>query len=399
MVSPAFRLDSGLLQQVADFRHDLHRHPELGYKETRTSEKVQTWLTALGIEFKAGLALGTGILGYLPATTNPATAPTIALRADMDALPIVEATGLDYSSVYPGVMHACGHDGHTSVLAGTAAALAKTAERPNNILFVFQPAEEGGAGGRRMVEDGVLTGKLLGKAADMIFGLHGYSSLDVGQVCTCDGPMLAATSNLNIRVKGVGGHAASPHVCVDPVVCASHIVVALQTIVSRGTDPLDSLVISVPMFHAGTAHNVIPVEVELTGTIRTLKDETQKFAWRRIEELVHGIAAGLGCTAEVDFGDDNYPVTLNDPVAAARFRSIVNKTEGVELMPDCLPIMGGEDFSFYGQSGVPACFYWLGLRVPGTDSYPNVHTPEFNFNDAALEVGIRAMLSLALEPL
>lgn len=249
-----------------------------------------------------------------------------------------------------------------------------------------------------MVEEGVLTGKLLGKPADMIYGLHGFSNLEVGQVSTCDGSMMAATSNLHIKIHGKGGHAASPHVCVDPVVCASHLIVALQTIVSRGTDPLDSLVISVPMFHAGSAHNVIPLEAELTGTVRTLKTETQDFARRRIEEVVHGVTAAFGCTYDLSFGDDNYPVTSNDPLAAGRFRRIIKDTEGVELMPDCVPVMGGEDFSFYGQSGVPACFYWLGLRVPGTESYPNVHTPVFNFNDDAIPVGIRAMLALALDP-
>ena len=398
MVASAFHVDSSLLGKVIDFRHDLHRHPELGYNEKRTSAKVQDWLASYGIEFKGGLALGTGVLGYLPATSNPETAPTIALRADMDALPILEATGVEYTSSYDGVMHACGHDGHTSILAGVAAILKNTAERPNNLLFVFQPAEEGGAGGRRMVEDGVLTGKIFGKPADMIFGLHGFSNLDVGQVSTRDGAMMAATSNLHIKVKGVGGHAAAPHVCVDPVVCASQIIVSLQSIVSRGTDPLESLVISVPMFLAGSAHNVIPVEAELTGTIRTLKDETQRFALRRIEELVHGTASAYGCTAELSFGDDNYPVTSNDVNAAARFRRVITGTHGVELMPDCVPVMGGEDFSFYGQSGVPACFYWLGLRVPGTDSYPNVHTPDFNFNDDAIAVGINAMVSLALDP-
>ncbi len=392
-------LDSELLGQVTNLRHDLHANPELGYNEVRTSGKVREWLSELGVGFKADLAGGTGVLGFLPATENLGSAPTIALRADMDALPIKESTGRPYTSKNDGIMHACGHDGHTSILSGAAAVLSRTSERKNNVLFLFQPAEEGGAGGKRMVQEGALTGKIIGKPADMIYGLHGFGGLSVGQVATCDGAMLASADEFWIDVSGKGGHAAQPHTGIDPVVVAAQIVVSLQTIVSRNVDPLDSLVISVPMFHAGTAHNVIPHVAQLHGTLRTLRTETRSYAMRRIEEVITGIASAAGCIAALRYGDHGYPVTLNDPKSAARFRRLIGETEGVQLMPDTAPIMGAEDFSFYGESGVPACFYWLGLKKDESHIYPNFHTPEFDFNDDALRVGIKAMVKLALSDL
>jgi amidohydrolase len=390
-------IERSLIDSAVEFRRDLHRHPELAYQETRTSQQVAQWLSAIGVEFRTGLAGGTGVLGWLPATS--ANAGTIALRADMDALPILEATGLEYSSTRDGLMHACGHDGHTSILAAVAASLARTPERRNNVLFVFQPAEEGGAGGKRMVEEGALTGEILGLPAQLIYGLHCSNFYDVGQVTTCDGAMLASATQFNIRVKGKGGHAAAPHLGVDPTVIAAHILIGLQSIASRGVDPLDSIVVSVPMIHGGTAHNVIPDYVELEGTLRTLQEKTREFAMRRIPEIAKGIAEGLGGSAETSYQNDPYPVTVNEPAAAARFRRLMEGTAGIELQPDCVPVMGGEDFSFYGYSGVPACFYWLGIRPRGQESYPNVHTPQFNFNDDALEVGVRAMTTLALAPL
>lgn len=399
MITADYDLETSLVNTVTELRHDLHRHPELGYKEVRTSGKVREWLDNFKIEYKSGLAGGTGVLGYVPATENPQTAPTVALRADMDALPILEATGRPYSSTNEGVMHACGHDGHTSVLAGTAALLSKTPSRRNNVLLIFQPAEEGGAGGQKMVQDGVLTGKILGKPADIIYGLHGFSFLNVGEVATCDGPMLASADEVFITITGQGGHAAAPHLGADPVVAGAQIVTAMQSIASRNVDPLDSIVISLPMFHAGTAHNVIPMSAEITGTFRTLTPETRALAIKRIAEVATNVATAMGCKAEVRFGDHGYPVTRNETTAAARFRKLIGNTDGVTLMPDVVPVMGGEDFSFYGESGVKACFYWLGLKNPDQQVYPNVHTPEFDFNDAALPVGIKAMAKLALSEL
>lgn len=385
---------SGDLEHITSIRHDLHTHPELGYEEYRTSEIVKRELKEVGIEFVDNLAGGTGVLGYLPATSNPDKASTIALRADMDALPIKEKTGKPYASQTDGVMHACGHDGHTSILIGAARALAQV-ERPNNVLFVFQPAEEGGAGGRRMCEDGVLRGKVAGKPAQAIFGLHGFPILHVGQMATCTGPMLASADQFVITVKGQGGHAAMPHLSVDPIVVASHIVTALQTIASRNVSALDSVVVTIGMVKAGSAHNIIPDTAELIGTLRTLCEETRRLAQRRIQEIAENVAKGFGAEATIEM-EDGYPVTYNDPSATRHLRKTLSTTFGDNLLPgDVPPVMGGEDFSFYGKE-VPAAFYWLGLLDEGQDRYPNLHAPEFDFNDRALEVGIQAMCQLAL---
>lgn len=383
------------LQHVTEIRHDLHAHPELGYDEQRTSGVVQRELTAAGVQFVSGLAGGTGVLGYLPATTDPGSAPTVALRADMDALPIEENTGKSYASTVPGKMHACGHDGHTSILIGTARELARTPERPNNVLLVFQPAEEGGAGGRRMCEDGVLAGKVLGKPVDMIFGLHGFPHMKVGQMGTRTGPLLAAADWFTIDVRGKGGHAAMPHLGIDPIIVASHIVTALQSIASRNVSPLDSIVVTIGVIKAGTAHNVIPDVATMVGTLRTLTPETRDLGERRIGEIARSIGAAFGAQVEIDF-NRGYPVTHNDAGATAHMRNVLG---GIGLWEgEVPPVMGGEDFSFYGQH-VPASFYWLGLMSEGQESYPNLHAAEFDFNDEALPVGIRAMCELALSPL
>lgn len=383
------------LPEVIEIRHDLHSHPELMYKEERTSNVVQEELAKIRVEFKAGLAGGTGVLGWLPATSeDPSKAETIALRADMDALPIEEQTGKPYSSKHPGVMHACGHDGHTSVLIGVARVLAKTKDRPNNVLFVFQPAEEGGAGGRRMCEDGVLGGKILGKPADIIFGLHGYPLVEVGAMTTRTGPLLASTDEFEIVVNGKGGHAAAPHTGIDPIVVASHIVVALQTIASRNVDPLDSIVVTVGIFAGGTATNVIPSSALLKGTLRTLQANTRVFGRKRIQEIAQQIASAFGAEAKVELRE-GYPVTQNEACATDRFRAMAKQVFGDKLLADCQPVMGGEDFSFYGAH-CPACFYFLGVKPKGMDAYPNLHSPNFDFNDDALPVGMRAMCELAL---
>ncbi len=378
--------------QLIEFRRDLHRHPELGYQEHRTSAKVQEKLTEFGIDFVAGLAKGTGVLGYLPATQPGGR--TVALRADMDALPILEQTGKPYSSANEGVMHACGHDGHTSVLVGVAQALSQSPERPNNVLFIFQPAEEGGAGGRAMCEDGVLNGKLLGTPADIIFGLHCNPQLRVGLLESRNGAMMAAADEFEIMIHGEGGHAAMPHLTVDPVMIGGHVITALQSIASRNISPLDSLVVTVTRLDAGTATNIIPGQARLVGTIRTLQEETRLFAHRRIEQIAQGVAAALGGTATVTI-KTGYPVTRNDEAAYAQWRSIISNAFGAEHVGVCEPTMGAEDFSFYGHH-VPACFYWVGVMPANREDYPTVHSPFFDFTDDALEIGVKAMCALAV---
>lgn len=395
---------AAILDDIKTIRHDIHAHPELAYTERRTSEVVQRELKAAGVEFVAGLAGGTGVLGWLPACGESENrregepVRTVALRADMDALPILEATGKPYASTTPGIMHACGHDGHTSILLGVAKTLAAMDERPSNVLFLFQPAEEGGGGGQKMVQDGCLSGKVLGQPADMIFGLHGWTTLPLGKVATRVGPMMAATDNFEITLRGHGGHAAAPHTCIDPIVVAAHLVTALQSIASRTVDPFDSVVVTVGQIDGGTATNIIPHTATLKGTVRTLLPETRRTAEHRLKETANGIAEAFGATAEVVWSP-GYPCTVNEASAVQEFMGAATRVMGAEHVSDHgLPTMGGEDFSYYG-SECPACFFQLGLIPHGKDSYPSVHTPEFDFNDDAIAIGMKVFVELALSAL
>lgn len=379
---------------LAELRHDIHKCPELMYEEVETSKRIQSELKEIGVQFVAGLAKGTGVLGFLPATQPGGK--TVALRADMDALPIHEETNLPYASQTPGKMHACGHDGHTAILVGVARALVREEDRPNNVLFVFQPAEEGGAGGKAMCEDGVLDGRILGNKADMIYGLHGWPEEAQGEIFWKVGPMMAATNQFTIYIRGTGGHAAAPHTTIDPVVAAAQMVTSLQSIASRNVDPLDSIVVSVTSIHGGTAFNVIPEEVELKGTMRTLLAETRVFGKERIYAIADGIAAAMGCTAEIVW-TEGYPVTANEQGATENVKRVASGVIGNDRVKElAAPVMGGEDFSFYGEH-VPAAFYFMGLRKPGVTEAPSVHTPRFDFNDAVIPDCVEVMCRLALD--
>lgn len=386
---------------VVELRHELHTIPEVMFEERKTSARVSKELTSLGIEHRTGLAGGTGILAWLPANApgvDPNTAKTVALRTDMDALPILEETGVAYASRTPGVMHACGHDGHMAIALGAARTLSQLKDRRNNVLFVFQPAEEGGAGGEKMCLDGCLSGKVLGRPADVIYGLHGWPELPLGQVATRDGPLLAATDEFDVVIHGKGGHAAYPHMTIDPIVIASHVVLAVQTIASRRVSPVDSVVVTVAGFNAGgAANNVIPDTAHLRGTIRTLRDQTREMAEKEFRHIVESVCASFGARAEVIW-QSGYPVTANEPKATERFRQIARKAFGTaRVIEREHPTMGGEDFSYYGRY-VPACFYFLGLKPDGLASYPGLHTPKFDFNDDALATGVEMMVRLATEP-
>lgn len=385
------------LPKVVSLRHDLHQNPELMYQEERTSTQVQSVLKETGIDFKSGLAKGTGILAYLPATERSSQTKTVALRADMDALPIHEETNLPYASQSPGIMHACGHDGHTAILTGAVRALVQEAHRKNDVLFLFQPAEEGGAGGQKMVEDGCLSGGIFGQKADVIYGLHGWPSEDVGQFFTCNGPMMAATDSFEVRIQGTGGHAAVPQYTQDPVVATAQIISAIQTIASRNVDPLDSIVFSVTAVHAGEAFNVIPEESMFRGTMRTLLHETRHLGRSRFHQIVTSVAEGFGCRAQIDW-HEGYPVTANDPWSTDRFRQIAASTHGPERLNELKnPVMGGEDFSYYGAE-CPATFFFVGLKRPGDSNPAMVHTPRFDFNDAVIPDCIEMFCQLALQP-
>lgn len=383
------------LDYLIRFRHDLHAHPELKYEERRTSRRVREELAAAGIEFVGDLAGGTGVLAHVPGSGN---GDAIGLRADMDALPIVEENEIEYRSTTPGVMHACGHDGHTTICLGAARVLKRLSEEdglPRSVKFVFQPAEEGGAGGRRMVEDGCLTDQVLGPRIGEMFGLHCWPVLPLGTVATRPGPLLAATDHFTVTMRGKMGHAASPHFSHDPIVAASELVMALQCIVSRNVDPLESMVISVTKFHGGSAYNVIPEEVEIAGTMRTLTDEMRRFGRTRFYETALNVAAIHRCVAEIEW-EQGYPVTRNDAGAVEAFFKVARQAVGEEratLYP--VPCMGGEDFSYYCNE-VPSCFFLLGQQRRPDEPYPMVHTPRFNFNDDSIALGVEMFCRLAL---
>lgn len=390
------------VDDLTRIRRDLHAHPEIRFQENRTSRLVQDELARLGIAFVAGLGgetpgQGTGVLAHLPATTEK-PGPCIGLRADMDALPITERTGKAYASTVPGTMHACGHDGHTTILLGVARILAGTEHRPNPVTLVFQPAEEGGGGGALMCRDGCLTGGPngdLGPPVTRMYGLHGWPSLPFGVIGTRPGPLLAATDEIEVTVKGVQVHAAYPHLGADPIVAASYIVAAAQTIASRSVSPVDSVVVTFGTFHAGTATNVIPESATLTGTIRSLRPETRELAKRRLREIVESTARAMGCEGVLRI-EEGYPMTRNDPAEAARVLEVARQAVFARgAVETAEPSMGGEDFAFYAER-VPSCFYLLGLLPDGADAMAQLHQPDFDFPDGAIGTGVEMMCRLAL---
>ncbi len=399
------RLIQAELRSLIAIRHDLHKHPELSFQEKRTSEVVQRELTALGIAFKAGLGGGTGVVAHLPASDpKDAKKSAIALRADMDALPIVEETGKPYASTTPGVMHACGHDGHTTILLGAARVLSKI-HRPHPITFVFQPAEENEGGGKIMCKEGVLKGSKgagIGPEVARIFGLHGWPQLPLGTVATRPGPLMAAVDDFVLTIRGTQSHGAYPHLSRDPIVTAAQVINALQTIASRNVAPVDACVVTVGKIEGGTANNIIPQEVRLIGTVRTLNDKTKQLVRDRFTAIVHHTCEAMGCQVDLDY-HDGYPVTANDAELTEKFFEVAREalpSPAIVRLPD--PTMGGEDFSFYGKH-VPAVFFFLGLRPHGVNAsgadagaYPSLHQPKFDFNDEAIPLGVELFCRLAM---
>ncbi len=378
-------------------RHDLHAHPEVRYQEMRTSGVVARELAAIGMAFKAGLGGGTGVLGHLPGGPRGG-AKAVALRADMDALPMTEETGAAYASRNPGVMHACGHDGHTAILIGAARVLAKLSGRgalPQPVTFVFQPAEEGGAGAKKMIEDGCLSGVHTDAPVERIFGLHGWPELPLNVVSTRAGALLAASDMIEITVTGRGGHAAFPHFARDPIVAGAAIVSALQSIASRNLDPMEPMVLSITQFHAGSANNVISEKAVLSGTLRTFTEETRAMAKGRLREIAEHGARAMGCEARVEI-TEGYPVTRNDAGMVERFTQVAREMMVEErVVPMVHPVTGSEDFSYYGQV-VPSCFFLLGLLPAGCGRMPALHNPGFDFNDDAIATGVEMFCRLAL---
>ncbi|MCA0325631.1 MAG: M20 family metallopeptidase [Proteobacteria bacterium] len=383
---PEFALADKILPAIRDaapdsvgLRRDIHAHPELAFEEFRTADLVAERLTAWGYQVTRGLG-GTGLVGRLQRGT---ARRSIGLRADMDALPIHEDTGLPYASRHDGKMHACGHDGHTAILLAAARALAETTDFDGTVHLIFQPAEEGQGGGRRMVEDGLFERF----ACDMIFALHNMPGHPVGQFGFLPGHFMASSDSVTVRVVGKGGHGSAPHLAHDPVIAAAHIVLALQSIVSRNTDPRDMAVVTVGAIHGGQAHNVIPGSVELRLTVRAYRPEVRQALRERITALVRAQAATLGVTAEIDY-HWRYPALINDAAATAFARGVAADWLGEgALMQDLQPLTGSEDFSFMLEQ-VPGCYFIVGNGEGEHHSTGGcmVHNPGYDFNDAILPV-------------
>ncbi|MEE3335932.1 MAG: M20 family metallopeptidase [Candidatus Latescibacterota bacterium] len=364
-------------------RHEIHQNPELGYQEHGTAKRVVAALDGIeGLDIRTGVA-ETGVVVTLGADKP---GPMVALRADMDALAIQETSGLPYASATDGKMHACGHDGHTTCLVGAVRVLSAIRdELAGPVRFVFQPAEEGGGGGGRMCDEGVLDG------VKAIFGLHGWPYLPQGELGVRSGPFLASSDRFRIVVDGHGAHAAFPHQGVDPIPIAAQIVLGLQTIASRQTDPLDAVVVTVAQIHGGTADNIIPAQIELRGTLRSLQAGTRRSAMDQIERIATQIAAAHQARAQVTITEGT-PVLANDRIAAGFGQQVASTAS---LTPvDIDPVMGGEDFAFYAER-IPAAFFALGVRPPDRDSCPALHQPDYDFPDAAIATGVALHVQLA----
>ena len=377
----------GFGDDIVTLRRDIHREPELGFDTEKTAEKVLDALDGLPLEIQTGVAQN-GVVATLKGEGGDG--PTVALRADMDALPIHEATDLPFASEIDGKMHACGHDGHTSMLVGAARALCQDHLRERlsgTVRFVFQPAEEGYAGGRAMIEEGVA------EDVRQIFALHLWPGLKFGVAATKAGPIMAASDAFEIKIKGSGGHGAMPHLTTDAVAIAAQIVTALQTIVSREVDPVEPAVLTVGEIGAGSAFNIIPETARLGGTVRTLSAELRERMPERIEELARGVAKGMRGDVKLDY-DFSYPVTSNDADAARLALGVTGELFGEERAVELdNPSMGAEDFAFFLEK-VPGAFIWLGVG-----DVSNLHTPQFSFDEEILSQGAALLVALALESL
>ncbi len=376
-----------LFNEAVATRRDIHRHPELGFREHRTSQLVEERLRALGLEVHTGIAT-TGVVAVL---RGARPGRTIMLRADMDALPMPEESEVEYRSSVDGVAHACGHDGHVAILLAAAELAAGLRDRiAGTVVFCFQPAEEGGGGARVMVEQGVLERFGVERA----YGLHLTSLLPTGVTAFRPGPLMASSDEIDITVRGAGGHAALPHTAVDPILVASNVVVGLHHIVSRQIDPVEPAVVSICSIHAGTTSNVIPSDARLEGTVRTFSEDLRTHIGDRIRRVVAGICDASGATYDFAY-KPGFPVTINDPDQTAFARALAARTLGDAAVITSPQVMGSEDFSYFAQQ-VPACFFFLGSRGDERTGYPNHHS-RFDIDERALVAGIQMMATLALE--
>jgi amidohydrolase len=364
-----------LQPEITAWRRDLHQHPELLYDVHRTAAFVAEKLKAFGCDEVVEGMGRTGVVGVIKGKKG--TGGVIGLRADMDALPIEEQTNLPYASKTPGKMHACGHDGHTSMLLGAAQYLAETRDFAGDAVVIFQPAEEGGAGADAMIKDGLMDRFGIQK----VYGMHNNPGMPIGSFSMRTGPIMAAMDRISITIEGVGGHAAYPHKTIDPVLAGSQLIMAFQSIVSRTVSPLDSAVISICEFHAGHASNVIPASAELRGTVRTLRKEVRDLVEKRMKEVCAGVALQTGARISLNY-DRGYPVVVNHPEETRLAAKIAGEIGGVaNVATDMEPVMGAEDFAYMLEAR-PGAFIFM-----GNGDSAGLHHPAYNFNDDAIVYG------------
>ena len=387
LVEPVVQLH----HEIRALRRDIHAHPELRFEEHRTSDLVAERLQAWGIPVLRGLG-GTGVVGSI---RNGSSKRSVGLRADMDALPLQEHNEFEHRSRHHGKMHACGHDGHVAMLLAAARHLSRHRNFDGTVHLIFQPAEEGGAGAQRMIDDG-----LFEKApCDAVFGMHNWPGMQVGQFALRTGPMMAGSNEFTITISGRGGHAAMPDNCVDPVLVATHLVQALQSIITRNKRPIESAVISVTQIHAGDANNVIPDTAVVSGTVRTFTFETLDLVEQRMGEIVERLPRAFGAEGSLRF-ERKYPPTVNHPDETAFARSVLAELVGEENVLEFVPTMGSEDFAYMLQAR-PGCYLMAGNgdgdhRAAGHGLGPCLlHNPSYDFNDDLIPVGASFWVRLA----
>jgi amidohydrolase len=375
---PIINRVADLQPDIQAWRRDIHQHPELLYEVHRTAAFVAERLREFGCD-EVATGLGrTGVVGVIKGRkpAGKGDLKVIGLRADMDALPIVEETDLPYASKNPGLMHACGHDGHTAMLLGAARYLAETRNFAGDAVVIFQPAEEGGAGAAAMIKDGLMDRF----GIEQVYGMHNGPGIPVGSFAIRSGPIMASTDDIDIKIEGLGGHAARPHKCIDSVLVGAQLITALQSIVSRTVDPLESAVISMCEFHAGNARNVIPQTAELKGTVRTLKPEVRDLIEKRVHEVVAGVAQMTGAKIDLHY-KRKYPVTVNHPSQTDVATNVAKEIAGDGNVHEMPPMMGAEDFSYMLEAR-PGAFIFC-----GNGNSAGLHHPAYNFDDEAIVFG------------
>ncbi len=370
---------------LVDIRRTIHRHPELGFEEVKTSTLISEWLQKFGLEVKRGMAK-TGVVGLLK---GKKPGRTVAIRADMDALLMDEANRVPYASQIKGKMHACGHDAHVTILLGVAKFFSSVPDQvKGNIKWIFQPAEEGGGGGRIMAEEGVLENPKV----DAIFGAHVFPLLPVGKVGIYEREGLAAADRFTLKIIGKGGHAASPHLSKDPILAAGHLITQIHSIVSRNVNPLESGVITIGKVSAGTASNIIPDEVELIGTVRSLNPQVREELKSRIEQVAQGVARSFSMDYRFDF-EYGYPVLINNSEMSKLVASACSRGIGKENVEVLKPSMGGEDFAYYLEK-VPGSFFRLGCRNEGKGIVHPYHSSLFDIDEEVLPFGVEMFIRI-----